>query len=150
MRLTISLVCAAILLSCAPVQPTIPDAHHVANGEFANAAAFVAEKRYQDAAEVYRKIAAEAQQSQLAGDAEFELAHLLICTDNPRKDYSLALSGFEDFLKHWPLHPKAADAENWRTVLRTLLDTKKENEHLNKSIEQLKKLDIRHEEKRGK
>jgi outer membrane protein assembly factor BamD (BamD/ComL family) len=97
-----------------------------------------------------RKIAADFPQSPVAADALFEVAYLQTFYDNPQKDYVQALSGFEDFLKRYPDHAKAQDARNWRVILKTILDAGKENERLIKSIEELKKLDIRHEEQRGK
>ncbi len=110
----------------------------------------VKEKRYQEASTIFRKIVADSPQSPVAAYALFETAYLQVFYDNPEKDYSQALSGFDEFLKLYPDHVKAADARNWRGVLKAILDAKKENDHLIKNIEQLKKLDIRHEERRGK
>ncbi len=118
--------------------------------EYQNAAALVKEKKYQEALAEYRKIATDSPESSVAGDSLFEAAYLQIFYDNPEKNYSQALSGFDEFLKRYPDHAKAEDARNWRGVLKTILDTRKENEHLLKNIEQLKNLDIRHEERRGK
>lgn len=86
----------------------------------------------------------------MAPDAQFEVAYLQAAYDNPAKDFAQALAGFNEFLWRYPNHAKARDAENWRAVLKLILDMKKENDRLNKSIEQLKKLDIRHEERRNK
>jgi len=86
--------------------------------------------------------------SPAAGDALFQAACLAAWYDNPRKDYALALQSFEDFLKRYPDHAKAQDARNWLELLKSILEARKENERLNRSIEQLKKLDIRYEEKR--
>ena len=116
--------------------------------DYQNAAALVKEKKYYEALAEYRKIAAALPQSTIAGDALFEAAYLQVFYDNPQRDYSLALSGFDEFLKLFPDHARAPDARNWHLALKTILDIKKENEHLNKNIEQLKKLDIRHEERR--
>jgi len=44
-------------------------------------------------------------------------------------------------LRLYPEHAKVNEAQNWLQVLKTL-------DHLNKNIEQLKRLDIKHEEKR--
>ncbi len=116
--------------------------------EYQNAAALVKEKKYQEALAVYRGISTNSPQSPVAADAFFEAAYLLVFYDNPQKDYNQALSGFDEFIKRYPDHAKAEDAQNWRAVLKTILDTRKENERLLKNIEQLKKLDIRHEERR--
>ena len=45
---------------------------------------------------------------------------------------------------------RADEARTWISVLRTVQELKKQNEHLNESIEELKQLDIRHEERRRK
>ncbi len=116
--------------------------------EYQNAATLVKEKRYQEALAVYRGISTNSPQSPMASDALFQTAYLLVFYDNPQKDYNQALTGFEEFLKRYPDHAKAEDARNWRSVLKTILDMRKEKEHLTKSIEQLRKLDIRHEERR--
>ncbi len=118
--------------------------------EYQNAAALVKEKRYQEALAVYRGIWTNSPQSPMASDALFQTAYLLVFYDNPQKDYNQALSGFDEFLKRYPDHAKAEDARNWRIVLKTILDARKENERLTKKIEELKKLDIKHEERRGK
>jgi outer membrane protein assembly factor BamD (BamD/ComL family) len=115
-----------------------------------DAAELVQEKKYQEAIIEYRKIAADSPQSMVAGDALYEAAYLQVFYDNPQRDYVQALSGFDELLKRFPDHARVNDARNWRLVLRTILDIKKENEHLKKNIEQLKKLDIRHEERRTK
>ncbi len=141
------LVMLDMSVGCALQPPGTP----VLNGpelEYQNAAALVKEKKYQEALAVYRGISTNSAQSPVAADALFETAYLLVFYDNPHKDYSQALSGFDEFLKRYPDHAKAEDARNWRVVLKMILDTKKENERLLKNIEQLKKLDIRHEERR--
>jgi hypothetical protein len=60
----------------------------------------------------------------------------------------LALQGFDEFLRVYPDNERAHDARNWRSVLKMVQELKKENEHLTKSIEELKRIDIRHEEQR--
>ncbi len=118
--------------------------------EYQNALSQVKEKKYKEALVICRKIAAEYPQSPVAADALYEAAYIQAFYDNPQKDYSQALSGFDEFLKRYPEHAKAQDARNWRGVLKTIVDIRKENEHLTKNIEELRKLDIRHEERRGK
>lgn len=117
--------------------------------DYQNAEALVREKKYDEALAAYREIAAASPRSTVAGDALYEAAYLLVFYDNPKRDYSQALAGFDEFLKLFPGHARATDARNWRLALKTILDIKKENERLNKNIEQLKKLDIRHEERRS-
>lgn len=152
MRSLFVLSIMTILVGCIPPQVNCPPPASLSlpEAEFQNATNLVRQKRYSDAHAVYRKIAADSPQSSIGIAALFELSYLLVVPENPQKDYALALQGFETFVKLHPDHPKAQDAETWRAVLKLVLDTKKENDHLNKSIEQLKKLDIRHEEKRGK
>jgi TolA-binding protein len=81
--------------------------------------------------------------SSSAAEARYSLALTLAFYDNPQKDYPQALQEFEEFLKLYPDHEKAQEAQNWRQVLKIL-------DHLNKSIEELQQLDIKHEEKRKK
>ncbi len=150
MRLFIVLIALVVFPGCIP--PSSPPARELTelDVEYQNAAALVKEKKYQEAIVAYRKIVAESPQSQEAADALFETAYLYVFSDNPQKDYGQALAGFDEFLKRYPDHAKARDARNWRVVLKTILDARKENEHLIKNIEELKKLDIRHEERRSK
>jgi outer membrane protein assembly factor BamD (BamD/ComL family) len=137
---------AVILLSGCATTPvaTGPEA------DYQNAAVFAKEKKYPEAIAAYRKVADDSPHSPLAADALFEASYLWAFYDNPQKDYAQALAGFDEFLKLFPTHAKARDVKNWRMVLKMIVDTKKENERLRKSIEQLNKLDIRHEERRRK
>ncbi len=141
------LVMLAVPVGCV-LQPHEPPVLTGPELEYQNAATLVKEKRYQEALAVYRGISTNSPQSPMASDALFQTAYLLVFYDNPQKDYNQALTGFEEFLKRYPDHAKAEDARNWRSVLKTILDMRKEKEHLTKSIEQLRKLDIRHEERR--
>jgi outer membrane protein assembly factor BamD (BamD/ComL family) len=138
---------AVILLSGCATSPQLP----VATGpevDYQNAAVFAKEKKYSDAIAAFRKIADEKPRSPFAADSLFEAAYLQAFYDNPQKDYAQALAVFEEFLKRYPKHEKSREAKNWRSVLKTIIDVKTENERLNKSIEELNKLDIRHEEMR--
>ncbi len=150
MRLFIVLIALMVFPGCIPPSP--PPARELTGleVEYQNAAALVKEKKYQEAIAAYRKIVAESPQSPDAADALFETAYLYVFFDNPQRDYGLALAGFDEFLRRYPHHAKAQDARNWRVVLKSILDARKENEHLIKNIEELKKLDIRHEERRSK
>ncbi|MGE5172952.1 MAG: tetratricopeptide repeat protein [Betaproteobacteria bacterium] len=151
MRLFIVLIALIVFPGCIP--PTPPPSPPTEEPtrlevEYQNAAALVKEKKYQEAIAAYRAIVAESPQSPEAADALLEAAHLYVFYDNPQRDYAEAVAGFEEFLKRYPDHTKAQDARNWRAVLKTILDAKKENERLMKNIEELKELDIRHEERR--
>jgi outer membrane protein assembly factor BamD (BamD/ComL family) len=110
------------------------------------------QKKYSEAENTYRKIlkASPAPAFADAASAQYEIAFILAYYDNPQRNYPEAIRELDEFLR---LYSKDSDrlpeAQNLRFILKALLDSKKENEHLSKSIEQLKKLDIRHEERRG-
>jgi outer membrane protein assembly factor BamD (BamD/ComL family) len=116
--------------------------------QFQDAAASVKEKRYKEAAASYNKIMADAPDSALAADAMFELALINAHYDNPQRDYTHAIRSFAEFVKRYPDNRRADEARTWLSVLRTVQELKKQNERLNESIEELKQLDIKHEERR--
>jgi outer membrane protein assembly factor BamD (BamD/ComL family) len=118
--------------------------------DFQHAATLMKSGNYQEAQSLYRRIITTSPLSPVAADAEYESAYLYVYADNPAKDYTLAVAGFEDFIKHHPNHLKIRDARNWAAALKAIVEAGKENEKLKKNIEQLKKLDIRHEERRRK
>ncbi len=118
--------------------------------QFQDAAVSVKEKRFKEAAAACNKIMAESPDSALAADALFEVALINAHHDNPQRDYAQAIRTFAEFLKRYPDNRRADEARTWISVLRTVQELKKQNEHLNESIEELKQLDIRHEEKRRK
>jgi outer membrane protein assembly factor BamD (BamD/ComL family) len=150
MRKVFALIILIALSGCVPPSPPPSVVVTGPEADYQKAALSVKEKRYHEAIAAYRKIAADAPQSPVAADALFEAAYLQTFYENAQKDYAQALQGFEDFLKRYPGHLKAAEARNWRVVLKTILDARKENDRLNRSIEELKQLDIRHEERRRK
>jgi outer membrane protein assembly factor BamD (BamD/ComL family) len=116
--------------------------------QFQDAAVSVKEKRYKEAAASYNKIMADAPESALAADAMFEIALINAHYDNPQRDYAHAARSFAEFLKRYPDNRRADEARTWISMLKTVQELKKQNERLNESIEELKQLDIRHEEKR--
>jgi len=118
--------------------------------QFQAAAVSVKEKRYKEAADAYKKISADAPSAQLAADALFELALVHAHHDNPQRDYTQATRLFSEFVKRYPDNRRADEARTWISVLKTVQELKKQNEHLNESIKELKKLDILHEERRRK
>jgi TolA-binding protein len=113
-----------------------------------DAAVSVKEKRFKEAAAACNRIMAESPDSALAADALFEVALINAYHDNPQRDYAQAIRSFAEFIKRYPDNRKADEARTWITVLRTVLELKKQNEHLKENIEELKQLDIRHEERR--
>ena len=85
-----------------------------------------------------------------SAEAMFELALIPVHYDNSQKDNGLAIKRFEEFVKRFPDHKRAPEAQSWIATLKTVQDLRKETEHLSKNIEELKRLDIRHEERRRK
>lgn len=132
--------------------------------EMYRAESLLRERDYPEAIAVYRQIAKETDDPERAAHAQFALASALAYYDNSLKDYAAAFQEFDQFLKMYPDDEKANEARQWRSLLRMVVELEKENEnlnknieqykqnieHLNKSIEQLKQLDIRHEERRRK
>ncbi len=149
----ILLLSACCLGGCASMLARIqsgPQGGHVQDAEFDRADGFIKEKRYNEAIEAYNKIAQESVGSERGARALYEAAFTHAFYDNPHKDYALALQGFDEFLRAYPDNERASDAQNWRSILKMVQELKKENEHLTKSIEELKRIDIRHEERRRK
>jgi len=118
--------------------------------EFHSAESFFINRNYAEAIDSYRKALKDSPESEWAPDAKFSIASTLAFYDNPQRNFTQALQEFDEFLKQYPDHKRASEARNWRYVLKLVIDTRKENEHLKISIEQLKRLDIRHEEQRRK
>lgn len=118
------------------------------DSEFSRAGRFMQEKKYPEAIGIYQKIAKDSSGSARGADGLFLAARARSSYDNPHRDYALALQEFDEFLRRYPDSKKVREAQNWRALLKTVVDLKKENEKLNQSIEQLKKIDIKHEERR--
>ena len=130
--------------------------------EMYRAESLLRERDYPEAIDAYRQIAKETDDPERAAHAQFALASALAYYDNSLKDYAAAFQEFNQFLKMYPDDEKANEARQWRSLLRMIVELERENEnlnknieqykqnieHLNKSIEQLKQLDIRHEERR--
>ena len=144
MKKVIVLLTVIWFSGCALTSATRPEK------QFQEAAVSTKEKRYKEAAACYSKIVAEFPDSELAADSLFELALVKAHYDNPQRDYAQAARMFAEFIKRYPDNRRAEEARTWISVLRTVQELKKQNEHLNESIEELKQLDIRHEEKRKK
>ncbi len=105
-------------------------------------------KKYQEALEIYDRTAREASGTDRGAKALFSAAKLHSFYDNPRKDYARSLQEFEEFLRKYPANENVREVQNWRSFLKTILELRKENERLADSIEQLKRVDIRPEERR--
>jgi len=104
--------------------------------------------RFAEALDAYKKIVQEDPGSESAATAKFDTALILVSADNSRRDYAQAIVEFEEFISQFPTDRRAPEARSWRILLKTALDSKKENERLNKNIEMLKQLDLKQEEKR--
>lgn len=116
--------------------------------DLANADALFEKGKYAEALDLYRKTLSLPSSAGRDARARFAIASILAFYGNPQKNYVQALEAFEEFLKRHPNHEKAVEAQNWKHALKTLVEEKRECEHLKQNIEQLKRLDIRHEEKR--
>lgn len=118
------------------------------NADIDKAESLFQQKKYAEALKSYKQVAARSLSSRQQAEARYSIALIEASYDNPQRSYSHALESFEEFLKLYPHHEKAAEAMTWKNTLKVLLDEKRECEQLKKNIDQLKKLDIRHEEKR--
>lgn len=116
--------------------------------ELERAGRLVKERRHTEAMAAYCKIAKESPGTERGANALFACASVRASYDNPQRDYALALQEFDEFLRFYPTNERSREAQNWRSLLKTVLELKKENEGLATRIEQLKQLDIRHEERR--
>jgi outer membrane protein assembly factor BamD (BamD/ComL family) len=119
--------------------------------ELQNAENLFLDRKYNDAVNAYRIIltASPPASPDIAAKAQYGIAFILAYYDNGQRNYAQAVQELDEFLRVYPTDSRISEAQNLRFILKALIDVKKENEHLNKSIEQLKKLDIRHEERRG-
>lgn len=99
------------------------------------------QKKYDEAVSQYRQLLTPQKSSERDAAALYSIGLILSYYSNPHKDYVKALEAFDEFLERYPNHPRAAEALNWKHTIKQM-------QELRKSIEQLKQLDIRHEEKR--
>ena len=141
----IRLLVILLLMNCVPACVKY-DAHR--DAELVNADRSFNEKKYGEAVSAYDAIARDAPGSERGADALFRSAFTMAYYDNRQKDYARALQEFDEFLRVYPNNEKAPDAQNWRYMLQMVLDLKKENGRLLQSINKLKQIDIRHEERR--
>jgi len=123
-------------------------ADHAVQTKAAEAQKLVQGSRYAEAVSAYRLILKEHPGTEWSPEAKYGIALIFASADNPQRDYAAAIAEFDEFLSLYPSDKRAAEAKSWRQALKTLLDTKKDNDRLNKNIEKLKQLDVRQEEKR--
>ncbi len=133
-----------LLAGCAGAPP--PD--RADRPELRGAEAAAKAGRYDKAIEAYRK-AAEGPQQEAAAEALFQAAYLLAYYRNPRRDYALAYKAFEQYIARYPKGPRLEQAKNWLVILGAILEQGADLARLKKTIEELKEIDISHEEKRN-
>jgi outer membrane protein assembly factor BamD (BamD/ComL family) len=134
-----------ILAGCAGAPPDRAAGYPELGGAEADAKA----GRYEQAIEAYRQTAEESR-TEAAAEALFQSAYLLAYYRNPHRDYALARKAFERYISRYPHGPRLEEAKNWQVILGTILEQGANLARLNKTIEELKKIDISHEEKRDK
>lgn len=139
-------VLALLLMCCLSACARLKADHH--DVDFENADRFFMEKKYSEAIAAYDKIAKDSPRSERGARAHYDAAFTHTLYDNPHKDYAQALQEFDDFLRIYPDNERALDAQNWRYILKMVQDLKKENGRLLQNINELKQIDIRHEERR--
>ncbi len=108
----------------------------------------IVEKKYPDALAVLQMVLREERYEAMAPEARYLIATVYVSAENPQRDYVRALTEFEEFLRLYPTDEHATEVKSWKLAIKTMLDTKKENERLHKTIEGLKQLDVRQEQKR--
>ena len=106
------------------------------------------ERNFAQAVAVYRLILHDHPSSSAAPEAKYGIAMVYVSADNPRRDYAIAVAELDEFLTQYPQDERADEARSWRQAIKVILETRKENERLNRNIEKLKQLDMRQEEKR--
>jgi outer membrane protein assembly factor BamD (BamD/ComL family) len=139
--LLVILLCG--LSSCAGMQ-------QMQDPELWKAESLEQEEKFKEAADAYEKLADQYLGTSRGEEALFSAGRVRSRHDNPQKEYQRALQDFDEFIKTYPNSDRAGDAQTWRSLIRTILELKKENERLSKSIEELKRVDIQHEERRRK
>lgn len=148
MRLEVITVSMFVWLSgCAPVAAPL---HVIPAGEMRlhRVELSLKDKKYPNALAELKLIRSEYPGSPEAAYAHFETALIHAMPDNPELNFGEAIIEFESFRKLFPDDKRSRDAEAWISALTANMELKKENDKLNKNIEQLKRLDIRHEERR--
>ena len=156
--LSFAFIAAASLLSvggCAGtwLTPTEPEQKQAPESPSVQSKVVEAQKlaqgsKYPEAVSAYRLVLHEHPNTEWAPEAKFGIALAYASADNPQRDYAAAIEEFDEFLSLYPGDKRASEAKSWIQALKSLHDAKKENERLNKTIEKLKQLDVRQEQKR--
>ncbi len=144
----IAFIMAAIVGGCAMPGSQLPKERPVPDPMIADARKLVKEHNFPQAVSIYRLFLQEHPTSSAAPEAKYGIAMAYVAADNPRRDYAAAVPELDEFLAQYPNDERAEEARSWRQAIKVILETRKENERLNKNIEKLKQLDVRQEEKR--
>lgn len=142
------LIMIAIGTGCAMPWSPLPKEEAVPAAVIAEASRLVTEHKFPQAIAEYRRILRDYPDSEAASEAKYGIAMVYVSADNPQRDYAIAIVEFDEYLAQYGQSRHADDARSWRQAIKVILDTRKENERLNKNIEKLKQLDMRQEEKR--
>lgn len=146
--LFVFLIMTAIGAACAMPGSQFSKEQTVPASMAADARKLVKEHNFPQAVDLYRLILQDHPASSEAPEAKYGIAMVYVAADNPHRDYAIALAELDEFLAQYPQDERLEEARNWRQTVKALLETRKENERLNKNIEKLKQLDVRQEEKR--
>jgi outer membrane protein assembly factor BamD (BamD/ComL family) len=119
-----------------------------ASAKVAEAQNLLRKSDYAHAIVEFQKVVQEHPNTESAAKAKYGIAMAYVSANNPHKDYAVAIEEFDEFLAQYPQDERIPEAQSWRKALKMLLETKKDNDRLNKNIEKLKQLDVRQEEKR--
>jgi outer membrane protein assembly factor BamD (BamD/ComL family) len=119
-----------------------------ASAKFVEAEILMKAHKFSEAIAAYRLVIKEHPDTEWSPEAKYNIALAYVSSENPQRDYALGIAELDEFLVVYPQDPRAEEAKSWRTALKAVLDTKKENDRLRKNIEMLKQLDVQQEEKR--
>jgi outer membrane protein assembly factor BamD (BamD/ComL family) len=119
-----------------------------ASAKFVEAQGLMKANKFTEAIAAYRLVIQEHPNTEWSPEARYNIALAYVSSENPQRDYALGIAELDEFLASYPQDPRADEAKSWRTALKAVLDTKKENERLNKNIDKLKQLDVQQEQKR--
>lgn len=142
---------ASAISGCAlPLHSPSPGGDHAAAAQALEQADSLSRSgKYADAIDAYRKVIQEhPAAARETSAAQFGIIMVLVAADNAQRDYGLALAKIDEFITQHPRHELIPQARSWRSIIKQLLDVRRENDRLNTSIERLKQLDMRQEEKR--
>jgi outer membrane protein assembly factor BamD (BamD/ComL family) len=132
------------------VQQSMPEGPSAAaaKARIAEAHGLMQARKYAEAAAAYRQFLQEHPGTEWAPEAKYGIALAAVASDNPQKDYAAGAAEFDEFLVQFPQDKRAGEAHSWRSALKSLLESRKENDRLHKTLQKLKNLDVQQEERR--